>query len=485
MTKTSTGRLVLSLLLSSACLTPLLAWTLSSKSLAQAAPNGVPSSGRDADEETNIRVYQVASPAVVSIETSSGNGSGSIVDASGLVLTNAHVVRGQRTVNVVLADRTRIQGQVIGIGRGSQDLALVQLQRPPRNLPTVRLGNPNALQVGQRVFAIGNPFGQFAGTLTTGIISRIDRERGLVQTDAAINPGNSGGPLLNSRGELIGVNTAIFTAGRGGGNIGIGFALSVAQVQPFLAEAQAGRLRPGTRTDSPGGQLAFNGRPIQGELSSGDGTLPDDGSFYDLYQFQGRAGQQITITMNSSQLDSYLILLGPNNAVVRDDDGAGGQNARIQVRLPADGTYSLLANTYEAGQSGRYTLQAVLGQATRQPSTPQTPQTPQTRNSRPILQESGSLQNGDRQIPRDGSLFDAYTFQGRAGQRVTITLTSQQFDAYLILRTAAGRVVAEDDDSAGGTNAQITVVLPTDGAYQVIANAIDRTGRGSYQLLVR
>ncbi|MFN6069487.1 MAG: S1C family serine protease, partial [Pseudanabaena sp.] len=162
------------------------------------------------DEDTNIRVYKLASPAVVSIQSQRGNGSGSIIDPTGLVLTNAHVVRGGTIVNVILSDKRQFRGTVIASSR-NPDLALIKLDGVTTNLPTISIATSNGIQVGQRAFAIGNPFGRFAGTLTTGIISRIDRDRKLLQTDAALNPGNSGGPLLNSRGELVGVNTAIFT----------------------------------------------------------------------------------------------------------------------------------------------------------------------------------------------------------------------------------------------------------------------------------
>jgi S1-C subfamily serine protease len=140
------------------------------------------------DEDTNIRVYKLASPAVVSIQSQRGNGSGSIIDPTGLVLTNAHVVRGGTIVNVILSDKRQFRGTVIASSR-NPDLALIKLDGVTTNLPTISIATSNGIQVGQRAFAIGNPFGRFAGTLTTGIISRIDRDRKLLQTDAALNPG--------------------------------------------------------------------------------------------------------------------------------------------------------------------------------------------------------------------------------------------------------------------------------------------------------
>lgn len=184
------------------------------------------------DERTSIDVYRAASPAVVTIAVGRGVGSGTIVSADGLVLTNEHVVRGARNgrVAVLAANEKRYEGQVLAVDRRN-DLALIRLNTTDR-LPTVRLADRAGIQVGQQVFAIGSPYG-LSGTLTTGILSRV-AQNGDLQTDAALNPGNSGGPLLNSRGELIGVNKAILSPGRSGGNVGIGFATSAIVARDFI-----------------------------------------------------------------------------------------------------------------------------------------------------------------------------------------------------------------------------------------------------------
>jgi serine protease Do len=316
---------------------------------------------QDLEEDVNVRVYRTASPAVVSIETSNGSGSGSIISPDGLVLTNAHVVSGEQTVEVILSDGTKLQADVIAFGEAGLDLAAVQI-RNQRNLPTVQIANPESIAVGQRAFAIGNPFGQFQGTFTTGIVSRIDSNRGLIQTDTAINPGNSGGPLLNSRGEMIGVNSAIFSPRGASGNIGIGFAIMIDRVEPFLAAVQDGTA-PRTAQQSPllgGGtqaQRLVPNSPIQGILGTESGVLPSDNSYFDAYTFEGKAGQQIVIEMTSNEIDAYLILLSPDGQdVAQDDDGGGGSNARLTTSLPADGTYTVLANSYQAGETGRYNL---------------------------------------------------------------------------------------------------------------------------------
>ncbi|WP_406697186.1 trypsin-like peptidase domain-containing protein [Singulisphaera sp. Ch08] len=198
----------------------------------------------DADEQINIRVYQGVNRSVVNIttaseaagifgdETSSGTGSGFVIDAQGHILTNYHVVEDAESVQVTLYDGTTHEARVIGAD-ASNDVAIVKVQAPTADLYPVALGDSSGLLVGQKILALGNPFG-LERTLTTGIISSLDRSlqakngrmiKGIIQTDAAINPGNSGGPLLNSRGQVIGMNTAIMS--QVGQSAGISFAVPI------------------------------------------------------------------------------------------------------------------------------------------------------------------------------------------------------------------------------------------------------------------
>lgn len=180
-------------------------------------------------EQTVIDVTRRVSPAVVSIHSRAGSGSGVIIRRDGVILTNAHVVGRMRVVMVGLANGEEHQGQVLGRDPGL-DLAVVRIDAD--GLPTARLGDSDELQVGQSAIAIGNPAG-FERTVTTGVVSAINRSLGfgydeLIQTDAAINPGNSGGPLLDSRGRVIGINTAVLRdVPRGPTLIGIGFAIPI------------------------------------------------------------------------------------------------------------------------------------------------------------------------------------------------------------------------------------------------------------------
>lgn len=173
-----------------------------------------------------------------------GTGSGFVIDSQGLILTNYHVVSGAEAVDVILADGTTLAAQLKGYDE-YYDLAVLQVDAPPDTLTPLELGDSDALQVGQSVVAIGNPFG-LDRTLTTGLVSALGRRVELdsgaligqaIQTDAAINPGNSGGPLLDMRGRVVGVNTAINSPS--GGSVGIGFAVPsnvVRRVLPVLIE---------------------------------------------------------------------------------------------------------------------------------------------------------------------------------------------------------------------------------------------------------
>lgn len=182
-----------------------------------------------ARQEVVVEVTQRVSPAVVSIMTSSGQGSGFIIRENGILVTNAHVVRGSRTVRVGLANGQEVQGRVLG---AAQTLDVAVLEIPGEGFPVAPIGDSDELEVGQTAIAIGNPVG-FERTVTVGVLSAINRTLGagmeeLLQTDAAINPGNSGGPLLDLRGRVIGINTAVLRdVPQGPTLVGLGFAVPI------------------------------------------------------------------------------------------------------------------------------------------------------------------------------------------------------------------------------------------------------------------
>jgi putative serine protease PepD len=197
------------------------------------------------DESINVRIYRQASAAVANILTKAteydffmdpvpveGAGSGFVIDPRGYILTNFHVVEGAQSIEVVLGDQSHHAAKFIGADQRN-DVALIKIDPKGKKLVTLSLGDSAALQVGQKVLAIGNPFG-FQSTLTTGIVSALGRTvqtsqttfiDEAIQTDAAINRGNSGGPLINSHGEVIGINSAIYTPT--GTTAGIGFAIPI------------------------------------------------------------------------------------------------------------------------------------------------------------------------------------------------------------------------------------------------------------------
>ena len=222
--------------------------------------------GYTQDETQNITVYQKANEAVVNITTEivginwflepvpqeGGSGSGSIIDTRGYVVTNSHVIADAVKISISLSDGSQYEGKVVGIDK-ENDIAVLKFD-PPKNEPltTIAFGESNGLKVGQKVLAIGNPFG-LERTLTTGIVSALGRPirtesntiiKDMIQTDTAINPGNSGGPLLDTQGRMIGINTMIYSPS--GGSVGIGFAIPVDTAIRIVPELiKEGKVRRG------------------------------------------------------------------------------------------------------------------------------------------------------------------------------------------------------------------------------------------------
>jgi len=234
----------------------------------RAAPRAVAPRGElRAEEKSTIALFKQASPAVVNItvlgverdmftlnqyQIPQGTGSGFVWDTTGNIITNFHVIQNADAAQVTLADQSNWKARVVGVAP-DKDLAVLKIDAPANKLQAIPIGTSKDLQVGQSVFAIGNPFG-LDQTLTTGIISALNREiesvtrrpiQGVIQSDAAINPGNSGGPLLDSAGRLIGVNTAIYSPS--GASAGIGFAIPVDTVNRIVPELiRSGKVtRPG------------------------------------------------------------------------------------------------------------------------------------------------------------------------------------------------------------------------------------------------
>ena len=204
-----------------------------------------PSFGFSDDEITNITVYEKINPAIVAIDADLDEGfsagTGCVVRSDGVILTGAHVIEGAKGIEVKTHNGKIYKAFVLISKFGkNKDLALLKIE-PKENLKVVTFGDSDKIKVGQKILAIGNPFG-FSGTLTSGIVSRLDYTKGRIQTDAAINPGCSGGPLVNSQGEVIGISQSIYNPDNNISNIGIGFAIPVNEAKKYLQTAKLDEL---------------------------------------------------------------------------------------------------------------------------------------------------------------------------------------------------------------------------------------------------
>ena len=260
-------------------------------------------SALDALETENVRIYKQAAPSVANIVTREveydffynpvpveGAGSGFLIDTAGHILTNNHVVQGAETIEVTFGgDQERYKAKFIGADTRN-DIALIQVDTRGHKLPPLALGDSRNLLVGQRVLAIGNPFG-FQSTLTTGVVSALGRtvQTGdttfideAIQTDASINPGNSGGPLLNSHGDVIGINTAIHSPT--GAAAGIGFAIPINTARGVAEDLiSEGRVRRAV--------LGIAGRPLWPELADALGIPTKQGFLIEQVVAGGPAAQ--------------------------------------------------------------------------------------------------------------------------------------------------------------------------------------------------
>jgi S1-C subfamily serine protease len=298
-------------------------------------PDVARSAGLSSDELNNIDIYKTAHLATVNITSTvyrrtiflemypaKDQGSGFILSGDGRILTNSHVVANEHQLEVTLSDQTKYKATLLSRDE-SNDLALLQIT-PRKKLPWLRLGDSDGLQVGQKVLAIGNPFG-LDGTLTTGVVSALNRPirgendqklEGLIQTDAAINMGNSGGPLLDSAGDVIGINTAIL--GPNGGNIGIGFAMPINRAKLMLDDLQAGRKRP---------RLGVSVVPVAGDyadalnLPTQGGLLITDVDPSSAADHAGLRGGRRMVQIGNAQLSvgGDLIMAIDGQPVDRDD----------------------------------------------------------------------------------------------------------------------------------------------------------------------
>jgi len=318
--------------------------------ITEAAPNET----LDGEEQNNISVYKRNIPSVVNITSRAmtfdffyglvpqeGQGSGFVIDKEGHILTNYHVIADARQVEVTMHNRKKYKATVVGTDP-SHDLAVIQI-KAPELVPAV-LGDSRNLQVGQKVYAIGNPFG-LAGTMTRGIVSSIRPVREpngatideAIQTDAAINPGNSGGPLMNWHGEVIGINTMILS--NVGQNAGIGFAIPINTAKAVLNDLMTlGRVRRPA--------LGVRTVPISPELAEEIG-LPVDYGLLIIGVVPGSAADQAGLRAGTERayLGNIPIMLGGDLLVAIDGEKIQDQDDLAQMM-----------NNHRAGDSVKVTI---------------------------------------------------------------------------------------------------------------------------------
>jgi S1-C subfamily serine protease len=310
----------------------------------------------DSEEQNNISVYRRNIGSVVNVTSrvmtfdffygsvpQEGQGSGFVIDKEGHILTNYHVIENAHDVWVTLHDRKKYRASIVGTDRG-HDLAVVQIKAP--SLQPMTLGDSTNLQVGQNVYAIGNPFG-FSGTLTRGIVSsirQVQEPSGVVieeaiQTDAAINPGNSGGPLLNSHGEVIGINTMIAAAGGAEQNSGIGFAIPINTAKAVLNDlVTLGRVRRPA--------LGVRTIPIDPELATELGLAADSGLLI-VQAVPGGAADRAGLRGGTERayLGNIPIMIGGDLIVAIDSKPVESQQDLAQVM-----------NNHRAGDTVKVTI---------------------------------------------------------------------------------------------------------------------------------
>jgi S1-C subfamily serine protease len=310
----------------------------------------------DGEEQNNISVYKKNIPSVVNVTSRAmtfdffyglvpqeGQGSGFIIDKDGHILTNYHVIAEAREVKVTLHNRKTYKATVVGFDQ-AHDLAVIQIKAP--DLVPAVLGDSRALQVGQKVYAIGNPFG-LAGTMTRGIVSSIRPVRepsgamigDAIQTDAAINPGNSGGPLMNWHGEVIGINTMIVSSPGAGQSAGIGFAIPINTAKAVLNDLMTlGRVRRPA--------LGVKTIPISPELADEIG-LPVDYGLLIIQVVPGGSADQAGLRAGTERAyyGNVPIMLGGDLIVAIDDQ-----------RVESEQDLAQFMNDHRAGDTVKVTI---------------------------------------------------------------------------------------------------------------------------------
>src|SRR6266540_4098387 len=414
------------------------------------------------------------------------SGTGFFV-AEGFVVTAAHVLEDAAGCRIELSDKQQ-QRCSVAAADTAKDVAFLTVSGAPPS--TLHWGSSEAMQDGADVTVISNPLGQLPGTVSRGIISasRVVNGTKLLQISAAISHGSSGAPVLNARGQVIGIVRSTIEAGQS-----LNFATAIDAIrnlnndQVAVAEGQAlltpknvintaansgGRSNTSSLAGIP--QLSM-GQTINGALTSSDSLYPDT-TYFKFYQFTTAPGRDITLDLSSSDFDPVLIIRGEDLAAsIINDDGGPGCASRVSQTFTGRGPYRILVNTTSSPrrQTGRFTLSLKEGSMPVD-GTSNSDCHPGNQNNVgiPVIRVgetlSGSLTSNDSLYP-DKSYFKFYTFTAPSGP-VTIDLSSDDFDPVLIVRGDDLDASIIDDDGGPGCSARVSRTFPSRGPYRILVN---------------
>jgi S1-C subfamily serine protease len=461
-----------------------------------------------------VSVTRRANPAVITLHAFNAAGREVTLGSGfflpdGRVATNRHVVEGAARIEATTADDRRIGSATYAeaVGGPTADLAILpRFASPPATVPLA----PRMPEVGESIVVIGAPEG-LSNTVSTGIVSAIRNVQGktLLQISAPISHGSSGGPVLNMRGEVVGVSVMVLSEGQN-----LNFAVPVTELTR-LAQSRPSRIAftsdlrfgEGANPGVAGRDISSlnlnslpritSGQTVQGRLATNDFRRPD-GSFADAYVYNGRAGEQITVSLDSDDFDAWLVVDDPSGPMREHDDDSGGDlNSELTVTLPHNGQYLIVANSVAEGATGQYRLSVRSGGGGRvadgndgnrgnSGGGVDLSQIDLGRATRITAGQtlSGQLTTGDYLLS-DNTYAHPYVYYGRAGEQITVTLRSSSFDSWLVVSEPGGSLNEHDDDSGGGNDSQLTLTLPHAGRYVIAANTVGQRDTGPYTISVQ
>lgn len=419
------------------------------------------------------------------------SGTGFFV-TGGSVVTAAHVLQGAAACSVELSDGQTMRCSVAASDTNKDVVMLLVGGQPPA---TLRWGTSDDAKDGDEITVVSNPLGELPGTVSKGIVSasRVVGGTKLIQISAAISHGSSGAPVLDSHGQVIGIVRSTITEGQS-----LNFATAtdavrymlnspsaVAEAQGFFSKPAAAAPAPVTSAPATGGQGRRTiqvGQSVNSTLSSSDESYSDS-TYYQRWYFTTRPNTPITIDLASDDFDPVLLLSGLDSVVVDVRHRGPGCGSRISLVFPGAGPYSVVANTSTSPvrQTGRYTLSLTQGIKPLLPDddcTPATSSSPAAGSNTMHQIQVGQAVNGnlttDDNLYRDTTYYQFWQFTTTAGSQLTVDLSSDDFDPYLIVRgfhAADGRDSSSvDDDGGPGCSARVSTTFPTTGTYTILVN---------------